>query len=249
MTQNEVNKKCEELNVVDLYINQGKTGKEINELIGINNNSQVYTYLKSKGVCRREAKRRSSLRELPIVNKHFGIWVVASDQIKIGKDRAIYWYCKCSKCGHMSWKKVSELKKGTSTRCKNCGVKLYSTNNEQVEVNALIQSKYRQIVCNLALRKKVCNLPFTITPLDLQMLYNTNNKCALSGISLELDFTKSLQKQNLSVDRIDPNKGYTPDNIQLVDKRINMMKQSLQQDEFIELCCKVADYSRNINRM
>ena len=46
----------------------------------------------------------------------------------------------------------------------------------------------------------------------------------LSGISLEVDLTKSLIKQNLSVDRIDPDKGYTPDNIQLVDKRINMMK-------------------------
>ena len=49
------------------------------------------------------------------------------------------------------------------------------------------------------------------------------------------------------MDRIDPDKGYIPDNIQLVDKRINMMKQSLSQEEFIDLCCKVADHYRNNN--
>lgn len=58
---------------------------------------------------------------------------------------------------------------------------------------------------------------------------------------MALDLSKPLSQQNLSVDRIDSNKGYEPDNIQLVDKRINMMKQSLSNDEFIELCCKVAE--------
>ena len=51
-----------------------------------------------------------------------------------------------------------------------------------------------QIKHNLSTRKKVGKLPFTITPQDLQNLYNKNNNCALSGISLEIDLTKSLVK-------------------------------------------------------
>ena len=240
MTQNEINKKCEEINAVDLYVNQGMTGDEISQLLGIKGHSQVYSYLISKGVPRRRAKRRPCLRDTPSVGKQFGIWTVISDEIKVGTDRALYWHCQC-KCGYTAWKKPRDLKKGQSTRCKNCGTKSYFTEDGNKEINALIQSKYKQIVHNLSSRKKVSNLPFTITPQDLQSLYDQNHNCVLSGLSLEVDLTKSLQKQNLSVDRINPDKGYTPDNIQLVDKRINMMKQSFSQDEFIELCCKVAE--------
>lgn len=243
MTQNEVNIKCDEINAVDLYVNQGKTGDEISKLIGVKSHSQIYIYLQSKGIPRRKAKRRTCIRETPPIGQQFGIWTVISDQIKVGKNRRIHWLCKC-KCGNTAWKVPSDLISGNSTRCKKCGNKVVFTDNERKEINALILSKYKQIVHNLATRKKVGNLPFTITPQDLQNLYDQNKNCMLSGISLEVDLTKSLIKQNLSVDIIDPDKGYTPDNIQLVDKRINMMKQSLSQEEFIELCCKVADHHR-----
>lgn len=246
MTQNEVNKKCEKINAIDLYVNQGKTGKEIGDMIGVTNHGQVYTYLSSKNIPRRKAKKRKELREVPPVGEQFGLWTVISDQIKVGSRRELLWHCQC-KCGHTAWKKPYELKTGHSTRCKKCGNKSYFDETGEVEINALIKSKYAQIKHNLSTRKKVGSLPFTITPQDLQNLYDQNNHCALSGISLEMDLTKSLVKQNLSVDRIDPDKGYVPDNIQLVDKRINMMKQSLSQEEFIDLCCKVADHYRNNN--
>lgn len=71
------------------------------------------------------------------------------------------------------------------------------------------------------------------------------HKCCFSGISLEPDKTKTLQEQNLSIDRKDSYKGYTLDNIQLVDKRINMMKGSLSDEEFVDLCVKVALYRGN----
>ena len=243
MTQNGVNLKCDEINAIDLYVNQNKTGKEISDMIGALNHGQVYTYLTLHNVPRRRAKRRQSLREKPPVGTQYGLWTVISDEVKVGKSRNLYWYCQC-KCGNTAWKKPQDLKLGRSTCCKKCGNKSYFTEKGEVEINALINSKYMQIKHNLSTRKKVGKLPFTITPQDLQNLYNKNNNCALSGISLEIDLTKSLVKQNLSVDRIDPEKGYTPDNIQLVDKRINMMKQSLSQKEFIELCCKVADHHR-----
>lgn len=34
------------------------------------------------------------------------------------------------------------------------------------------------------------------------------------------------------------------DNVQLVDKKINMMKGTLSNEEFIDLCKKVAEYNK-----
>lgn len=49
----------------------------------------------------------------------------------------------------------------------------------------------------------------------------------------------------MSIDRINSDIGYEEGNIQWVDKRINMMKGSLSNKEFIELCTKVAKYNKN----
>lgn len=79
-------------------------------MIGITNHSQVLSYLKSQNVPRRKAKKRTELRETPPVGKSFGLWTIISNEIKVGKDRSIYWLCQC-KCGKISWKKASVLKK------------------------------------------------------------------------------------------------------------------------------------------
>lgn len=64
---------------------------------------------------------------------------------------------------------------------------------------------------------------------------------ALSPFYIVLSATK-LVPQTASVDRIDSTKGYTPDNVQWVDKRINFMKQHFSQVEFVELCCLVSKH-------
>lgn len=47
----------------------------------------------------------------------------------------------------------------------------------------------------------------------------------------------------MSIDRIDSNGVYEEGNVQWVDKRINMMKGTLSNEEFIELCTMVAKYN------
>ena len=46
---------------------------------------------------------------------------------------------------------------------------------------------------------------------------------------------------NISVDRIDSNKHYSIDNIQLVCVKINIIKWDLPLDEFIKTCKLVVD--------
>ena len=66
-------------------------------------------------------------------------------------------------------------------------------------------------------------------------------KCALTGWNIRFPETGHHQMSSASIDRVDSAFGYLPENIQLVDKRVNMMKQQYSQDEFISVCLAVAD--------
>jgi hypothetical protein len=81
---------------------------------------------------------------------------------------------------------------------------------------------------------------FEITPEDVWKLYlNQKQKCALTG--LDISFKKvGKAVYTASIDRIDSSKGYITDNIQLVHKDVNMMKNAFDQTYFIELCKAVA---------
>ena len=115
-------------------------------------------------------------------------------------------------------------------------------------IDTVLAYKYSSTKNNIPTRKnrgRRTPLTFNVTLQQISTLYECQqHKCALSGISLEPERTKTLQQQNLSIDRIDSFKGYEPDNIQLVDKRINMMKGSLSNEDFIELCTLVAEYHK-----
>ena len=66
-------------------------------------------------------------------------------------------------------------------------------------------------------------------------------KCALTGWDITFPETGHAQLSSASIDRVDSQFGYLPENIQLVDKRVNMMKQQYSQDEFIAVCLAVAN--------
>lgn len=89
-------------------------------------------------------------------------------------------------------------------------------------------------------------LEFAVDAKFLWELYIKQEKrCALSG--LEITFPKIVSKkrcreQTASLDRIDSTKGYTPDNVQWIHKRLQTMKWDMPDDEFIAYCVKIADY-------
>ena len=61
-------------------------------------------------------------------------------------------------------------------------------------------------------------------------------KCALSKIPLEWSETSGM-----SIDRIDSKKEYILDNIQLVHRDVNLMKNHFDQEYFIEMCKRIGD--------
>ena len=77
-----------------------------------------------------------------------------------------------------------------------------------------------------------------------ELFLKQNRKCYLSGCDLQFCRLDS-SKQTASIDRIDSNQGYTEGNIQWVHKEINMAKQKMNNEKFIELCNKVTNYNKN----
>jgi hypothetical protein len=69
-------------------------------------------------------------------------------------------------------------------------------------------------------------------------------RCALSGEPIEFPEFGHPQNAPASIDRIDSSKGYIKNNVQLVTRKVNMMKQSYSQEEFIEVCKKVSNYNK-----
>lgn len=83
------------------------------------------------------------------------------------------------------------------------------------------------------------NLEHSITYEDVAALYDQQEgKCALTGRSMS---TRTKDPDVISLDRIDNDKGYTADNIQLVTGQVNRCKNAYTVEEFIDMCRAVVN--------
>jgi hypothetical protein len=78
-----------------------------------------------------------------------------------------------------------------------------------------------------------------------QIFVEQNRKCAISGVELKFakNYMKDMRSQTASLDRIDSNKNYTPDNIQWVHKTVNKMKNILSDKDLLEWCKVIVVYN------
>ena len=63
-------------------------------------------------------------------------------------------------------------------------------------------------------------------------------RCALSGLEIKLGVLS--KDRTASLDRKDCSKPYTRDNVQWVHKQVNIMKNTLSDEEFIYFCKEIA---------
>lgn len=86
--------------------------------------------------------------------------------------------------------------------------------------------------------------------LTLEFLQNKaqdqNYRCAISGLDLTWQRGSGKILTNASIDRIDSNKGYEPDNVQLVCHAVNIMKLDMSQDVFLDWCVLIAKTNRRL---
>jgi|8_EtaG_2_1085327.scaffolds.fasta_scaffold00080_23 hypothetical protein len=94
---------------------------------------------------------------------------------------------------------------------------------------------------------------FDISLPEVTALYHKQSgKCALSGVRMtwraseKRDDKSFLTNQyNISIDRIDNEKGYEIKNIQLVCKHVNLMKHVVDNDIFVEWCQRITNNQKS----
>jgi hypothetical protein len=147
------------------------------------------------------------------------------------------YYKPCPECGVMQsylrkWYAESSLK--LVKTCKSCSNKKIE-NSHSGWVDGIRVSWFNKFKISAELR----NLGFDIDIQFIADLFKEQDyRCALTGIPLS--FPKNGLKIDVSIDRINSKLGYTKDNVQLVHKDVNMMKQQYDNDYFIDMCIKVA---------
>lgn len=75
----------------------------------------------------------------------------------------------------------------------------------------------------------------------LELWEKQGRTCALSG--LDIGWARVGRVHTISLDRIDNNRGYTLDNIQLVHKHVNFLKHTFPQVYFVNLCRMIAKHA------
>ena len=95
--------------------------------------------------------------------------------------------------------------------------------------------------------QRLC-MPASRKGLTAEMLYSIleaqDFKCALTGLPLTCTLVKGMRTwTNVSIDRIIPGAPYTKDNIRLTCIRINTLRSTMSDEEFVQWCRLVVQHS------
>jgi hypothetical protein len=152
-----------------------------------------------------------------------------------GKEKRNFYKLKCERCFHTFEKRVGSEKKYVDLHfsCSKCNPNFGGMFSEPV-----FKKNIKTIYSSLKRGAKKRHLLFSINISDmLLLLEKQDGKCKLSGMEI------NIEDGTASLDRIDSLKGYDIDNIQWLHKKINFMKCTHSQDDFISLCSMVSSYS------
>ena len=152
------------------------------------------------------------------------------------------YYTKCiCDCGEQVYLLSKDIECGKKENC-GCSKKFRGKDNKLYKGYEDISSTFWTRVKHNATNR---NIDFTIS---IEYIWNLfieqDKKCVLSGLPLCICRSKG-NHSTASLDRIDSNVGYIPGNVQWVHKSVNKIKSDFVEERFIELCCKICDFTRN----
>lgn len=149
---------------------------------------------------------------------------------------------KCHCCGKFLdvcnfAKRKNKYRDDHEQRCKFCRAKqnriIKNSYAGETKLYKILQMRY---LCAKE-RSIKYNIPFNITKEYIKDLWDKQNgKCAISGVDMTFEFNKGRVATNVSIDQINPRKGYTVENVQLVCSVVNQMKSDLDIDTLLMFC-------------
>jgi hypothetical protein len=132
--------------------------------------------------------------------------------------------------------KNSALKDKLSLYCRKCDkekqeAKRRKTPEKQLAYARKYQAKRResfeyrlQMLINASKQRAALkHIKHTLTLDELKSIYPTDNKCPVFGVELKFG-DAGFRDNSPSIDKIDPSKGYTLDNVQVISWRANRLK-------------------------
>lgn len=152
-----------------------------------------------------------------------------------------YWRCRCL-CGKFFVRSKSRI----LYRKETCGCSRTRTGDQNPGWKGhgeISQAMWQSIVFRSKGRgKNKVPMDFDITiEFVWDLFLKQNRKCALTGVPIKFSARIRDRDRTASLDRIDSNGGYTKDNVRWVHRNINLMKNIMSDEEFIEWCMLVAD--------
>lgn len=152
--------------------------------------------------------------------------------------RGKIWLCKCE-CGNYMKAETNTLLSEHSSSC-GCG-RIDAISKKVGEING-------QWFCRIKKAATKKNLEFDLTKDYLNELYEKQNgRCALTKIPIKINFGNQATGSTASLDRINPQKGYTKDNVQFLHVDVNYMKNVFSQEYFIYICNLITDNNERTN--
>ena len=180
-----------------------------------------------------------------LTGRIFGRWT-AIKKVESNKHKRVQWLCKCScELGTIKIMASCNLLNGSS---KSCGCyKLEKAHKIHYKGTKDISGRY---FTSLKVGAESRNIIFNIIIDEIQELLEKQEYTSnLSGVKIcgSINTTKrcsTYKEQTASLDRINPTKGYTIDNVQWIHKDENFAKQSMNNDEFIQMCTNIANHNK-----
>lgn len=155
-------------------------------------------------------------------------------------NRQLVWLCKCE-CGNFKKLTGSAL---SNNKTKSCGCLKNKPSVCWKGCGDLSGSYWYMVQCHARTKGH----PFSISIDQAWDLFvRQKGLCALSGVAIGFarNYRGWKDKQTASLDRIDSARGYEPDNIQWVHKRINDMKSNMADLDFVQWCRTVSKYQES----
>lgn len=167
--------------------------------------------------------------------------------------RARWIECRCD-CGHLGWHHLSAIRAGRIISC-GCArrdrwlvqVKRTGSASPFWKGHGEIGSDFWN---GYLISARDRGLAFTVSIEQAWLLFlKQERRCALTGVPIGFaPSRKAYASKTASLDRIDPRYGYTPDNIQWVHKRVNLMKHNMTEAELHRWCRLVVGYAHRAAR-
>ena len=173
--------------------------------------------------------------------KKFG-QLTAMQQVEHSRGSHIQWLCFCD-CGNEVIITGSSLRRNShKSSCSDCFKEDCTKKARDLDtwqgVGDISKSWWTNRVTRQNTRRKPKEVSVTME-YAWDVFLKQGRKCAYT--KLPLTFPRTWKDiGNASLDRINSDAGYVEGNIQWVDKRVNIMKNSIPHEEFVNLCCLIA---------